>query len=265
VVIVWVWSLHEPRENGLRVFARRFGVTLDDVTRPFLAERIRRGRCWRAVGGTLGWIISTLPVTVSQFRPRLGSELNRPFLSLAPYAGYLLGTVLVELVIAARANPRPTRALLRFRQVSDYVPTWPISTTRVAAIASVCLSPLSWRLAERADVDATYEAIATSVMVTIVGLAFMELALRFIAHRRQVAAAPETLILDEALRADSARRVAGASMVVVTTAATAQLNVVLYALAPWLTLFAAALYFLVLGAWWALVDSNWRLPSTAAT
>jgi hypothetical protein len=265
VVIVWAWSLHMPGDYGLRVFARRFGVTLDEATRPFLARRIRRSRCWRALGGALGWVIATLPLTVSQFRPGLGGQLNQPFLSVVPYAGYLLGNVIVELVLAARANDRPRRALLRFRRVTDYVPSWPITTTRAAAIVGVCLTPVAWRLTEPSGRAAwSGGRILTDLTVMIAGLAFMELALHFIAHRRQVATTPETLVADEALRADSARRVAGASMVVVTSSACSQLDVAAKALDPWLTLVALALYLLVLGAWPYLIDSNWRLPPTPA-
>lgn len=265
VMIVWAWALHTPRDYGLRVFARRFGVTLDEATRPFLARRIRRSRCWRALGGTLGWVIATLPLTISQFRPGLGGQLNRPFLGVAPYAGYLLGNVIVELVLASRANVRPGRALLRFRRVTDYVPTWPITITRAAAIVGVGLTPVAWRLTEPSDRAAwSGGRILTDLTVMIAGLAFMELALRLIAHRRQVATTPETLVADEALRADSARRVAGASMVVVASAACSQLDVVARALDPELWLVALALYLFVLGAWPSLIDSNWRLPSTPA-
>jgi hypothetical protein len=262
VVVMWAWSLRPPSEGAVLNLARRQGVTVDEDLRPWLAVRIRRGRAWRAAGGTIGWTLYTLPVTLSQFSPGLGSGLSRPFSGPVPHAGYLLGCVAADLAARRAADSGGRAALLRDRRVADYVPPWALRLMRFSAATGLLLAPVALVSTPVDGVPpVSREVVAANIGIVVVGLVATELFLRMAAHRPSQATSPATLAADEALRADSARRVLGAGMVVVVAAA---VSVAAAAIAPlaWLGFFGSVL---LLRLWWSVVDTSRAAPAPAVT
>lgn len=231
----------------------RFNVLVDDQpARQWLATRLRRARVIRRCAFAIGLNVGLLPMYMNVIDVERAGDFSNALTSQAPYAAPALGAVLAELSLA-RAPRGKRAARITTRRWSDYVEGFWLAfvggAALVATTAALVPAPdatydLGWRWAYPAA--SCVAAVATTLGVHIV------------VNRRANAFSDETLRLDDALRADGAHHVVGASVALAGIAACSSLNV---ALGPglWSGFLLLAIP-LLLGNWYGIAcTSRWNV------
>lgn len=183
-------------------FASSHQVTVTSENGPILVSYLSKVARWRAVGGATGWLA--------------GAAFDLPGVFYAwGIAGYLVGAVLVELVIATRspAGPvvpdGPRRAALVVRRSGNYV-TWGARWGPLLVLAVLVLQATSFFIWPGENLQPQQFILASAAMIGVV--AILWISRRAIAQRPQPLRAESLRAADDAIRSSSLQTISGASL-----------------------------------------------------
>lgn len=194
-------AARSPRPRDLSTFAAVHDVPLTDETRPVIAAYLRRGRLLRTLGGSAGYVLSSI-LTIEAI--------------LMILLGYLLGAG-VAAATARMPSPGPApRALLSPRALSRYVAVWKLTLLRGLPVASVLLAiGYAARVPSWPDgaqpARSPWIAVALALGVGVAALG-VEALLRVVVGRRQPLVSPDLLLADDALRSSTVHVLLGAGV-----------------------------------------------------
>ena len=218
-------AFHAPGDARVAAWAGGYGLELTEANRPMVVELVDRTRRFRAVGATMGWVSSGLPLLIGDHLP---FGLDNPMLAVH---GYLAGTLVA--VLSMGNEPWPTgrrRADLGTRGVEEYLAGWVREllwfTTGLAVVVAAVYVTLSSRPLPR---SAEGSAITPGSVVALVVAAVAVAVASEVAQRRMVAQArpltsPDVVAAHDARRAASVSAAAGAGAIVVLGALSGVLN-----------------------------------------
>lgn len=210
--LVGLWR--KAKGSSIDSWAHAHGITLTDETRAFVSTHLHRNLRWRTTGAVIGIVIP------------FGTNLP----GLEMLIGYLLGALLAEVT----ASPFPAtdghRALLSPRGIDDYVSSQAVmrfqflcvlATVTAAAFFIlplknnvVCTLCLGETESPTTKASAITEMSAIPFAITALGalvlLGVVQASLRYIANRKQPAAAPDVMAADDALRSAGMHTTLGA-------------------------------------------------------
>ena len=258
VLVLWR-GLRPVDERELRRWADRFGPTLDHQTRPHITRALRRGRRLRAAGAAAGIVVAAAPAYMNLVDPARSSDVAGPVTGLAWVFGAALGSTVAEVAFVQRPSGRRVATLER-RRWQHYVPVPSVAAVVVAAIVASLAAAVA--LARRTS--GSGEAVALAIAATIAVLCLVA-GLRQIVGRPRLSVDGRLRVVDEALRADGAHRLAGATFAMAGASALVGLSEATWDLVPLLGLAAGLLQHAAFGWWWVLSrDVVWRMDAAAA-
>lgn len=253
VLVLWR-GFRRVDERQLRRWSDRFGPVLDDETRPRIVRALRRGRRLRATGASLGILVASVPAYMNLIDPSRSSDFAGPVNGLAWVFGAALGATLAEIAFGQRPLG-PQAAALDRRRWQDYVATRPVSRVVVAVVAA-CAGAV---VAVARGTDNPGDAVAVACTAVLAGLC-LAVGLRQIVRRPRLSLEAPLRVVDEALRADGAHRLAGATVAMAASSAAVALTEAVWDLVPLLGLAAPLLQWVAFGWWWFLShDAVWRV------
>lgn len=210
--------------HGLRVderyvarWASSAGLELTDGTRPVVRRYITGSRRARSVGGVVGFLAPMIYARVAE--AALGREVITEsdaggWSLLLMFAGYLLGSVVAELVIN-RPGERQGPLMPGSRRVGEYLSHYLLVIQRSLGIACAALvgayallSPFVRTPEPSVGFVAVYGSVGVGVAVVIEALQ------RVIIGRPRVAEDPDALAVDDAMRSSSVHLVSGAGIAI---------------------------------------------------
>ena len=258
VLVLWR-GLRPLDEQQLRRWADRFGPTLDDETRPLIAGALRRGRRLRAVGAAVGLVVTAIPAYMNLIDPTRSSDFAGPVNGLAWVFGAALGATVAEVAFVQRPTGRRVATLDR-RRWADYVAVPVVAAVVVAAVVASAAAVIAG--VRRADGSGEAVALALAAAAAV---ACLLAGLRQIVARPRLSVDGRLRVVDEALRADGAHRLAGATFAMAGASALVSLTEATWDLVPLLGLATGLLQHAVFGWWWSLSrDVVWRMDGAAA-
>lgn len=178
-------------------WASRHGVTLNEKTRPMVADYLVRSRKYRLKGALVGLVVP------------FGIEV--PGVEMA--AGYLVGTLLAEFSHQRLVTGETRAASLTPRTMDDYVPSYvPQLLDGIAVAAGAFLLPL-YLWGPKVQGLTTNEAgvVLGGIAAALLPLIIKKFLERMV-ERPQPAVSEELVAADDAMRASSMHAVSGAGL-----------------------------------------------------
>ncbi len=259
LLVLWR-GLRPVGEREVRRWADRFGPTLDDEARPLVVRALQRGRRLRAGGAAAGIVVAATPAYVNLIDPTRSSDFAGPVNGLAWVFGAALGVTFAEIAFVQRPTGRRVATLDRRRWQDDVAV--PIVAPVVVA-AGVASAAAAVALVRATSGSGEALALASAAAVAVVCLTA---GLRQIVARPRLSVDGRLRVVDEALRADGAHRLAGATFAMAGSSALGSLTEATWDLVPLLGLVAGLLQCAVYGWWWSLSrDVVWRMDGASAS
>lgn len=204
----------------LEQFARQLQVPLDTASADVLVPYLSRTRCYRSVGGALGWLLAALFPGVTY---GVGTYVGG-------IVGYLVGALLAEMGSSRNTVAGPRRAVLTTRRPADYV-------SRLARLLPPALAVLAGAVLLAGLVYPPRPPARSSDLLVLLAVALGLAALiaavqQVLITRAQRIADPVLLRIDDALRASSSQTITGAGGALALTALFAALQMVDRNVAP---------------------------------
>ncbi len=269
------WALlraHRSDDGFVDRWGRDHGVELTGESRPMVRRYLRRARLLRTWGAVAGAIVPSLADFLLNGRVQVlgfGTDGEGAPLGFGTiFVGYLIGALCAELThVRPDAKGRRTASLIP-RELSSYLPHGVLmaqrSVTAFAALATAALAVVPYSQSVSNPGPAALIAIALALL----GLgACLEAVERWVVRRPQPFISPPLVAVDDAIRAQSIRSVAGAGLALlllygcgVSLALQASENTLLHAT----MLIPAALFFVgSLVACQDVAESRWRVRRPA--
>jgi hypothetical protein len=255
LVVLWVASafgvglaVRPTSDHRLIAWSIRFNVLLQDDTRPLVATRLRRARAIRWTSFIIGVNVGMLPMYMNVIDVERAGSFNNPVTAQAPFIAAALGCVLAEVTIVHRRSG-PRSAVLVRRRWSDYVlRLWIGCIVACLPISLVAVAIGPWNDRSRwLWVGPAASAIA--IAATTAGVTL-------IVNRPPIEHDDAFRRIDDALRADGAQHVVGASLAL---AGIATLNTVALVVPPIVGLLLALSQYLVIGCWYGIIRDRWNV------
>lgn len=199
------------------------GLPTSDGAIAYAANWLRRTRSLRGLGFTVPFIsgvgapwlvnVSDLPVD-SALRDRLLDLVSTWPLStwVAPIVGYALGAMLAEALRPPLDETGPRAADLRPRLLSGYLQSFSRQGPRVLAAVALLVTAGGAIAGIATPISLEPAGVA---LVTVLALAANELVGRGVVRRRQPAASPTAIEIDDAARSTTVHAVAGSAIGVI--------------------------------------------------
>lgn len=177
-------------------WASRYGVTLDEKTRPMVADYLVRSRRYRLKGALIGLVVP------------FGIEV--PGVEMA--AGYLVGTLLAEFSHQRLVTEETRAASLTPRTLDDYVPSYvPRLLHGISAAAGALLLLYLWGPKVQGLTTNEAGVVLGGIAAAVLPLIIKNLLERMV-ERPQPAVSEELVAADDAMRASSMHAVSGAGL-----------------------------------------------------
>lgn len=241
-------------DGFLSKWQERFGVEVPVEEKPFLLDRLMRGRRLRSACVAVGVVVAGLPAYMNLIDPMRSATFANPLVGNAWLFGATLGALGAEVFVIQR--PRVRRASLVVRRSRDYVDYRYVIAVYVIGASNLMLAVLAtvldwWR----------WQDAWIGVAAAIIAVAGVHLGIRAIIARPALAADGAMRDVDDALRSDGSFRVVGAALALATAGlTTVSIGDARGFLGAVSVLFGFVLYF-CLGIWWTLArDVKWSVP-----
>ena len=193
-------------EARLVRWSLRFDVVVDSHSRGWVSRRLRRARMIRWTSFVAGLNISLLPMYMNVIDVDRAASFSNPAGSSAPWAAAALGAVLAEVLVVQRpAGPRVADiARRRWRDYADQRWVLAIVGCLPVAIAAATLATAGNDFRWRWSWVGPASVICAIVAVTV--------GVHHIVDRPAISATGPERLIDDALRADGAHHILGASV-----------------------------------------------------
>jgi hypothetical protein len=227
---------------------------LDADTRPLITWFLHRGRRLRAAGVAAGLVVTGAPLYVDLIDPARSPDFAGPLSGMAWIIEAALGAAVAEISFVQRSL-RAGAAVLQRRRWDHYV-----SRRLVLYVGGVITLALAGAmLGLLAEVGQRTEVLAAAGAALAAG-ALLVIGLWHIVRRPRLALEERWRVVDDALRADGANRLVGASAAMASAAASVAVWQSLREVAPAAGFLVSFVLCTVgLGLWWALSrDVVWR-------
>ena len=191
----------------------RFDVEVPFEEKPFVVERLVRGRRVRAACVAVGVIVAGLPAYMNLIDPSRSASFANPLVGYAWLFGATLGALVAEVFVVQ--HPRVRRASLVLRRSRDFVDqrfvTGVYATGASPVILAVLATALDWWRWREAWIGVGASAVAA---------ASVHFGVRAIVERPAIATDGAMRDVDDALRSDGSFRVVGAAVALATAGLT---------------------------------------------
>ncbi|MCB1001882.1 MAG: hypothetical protein KDB40_21500 [Acidimicrobiales bacterium] len=248
--LIFVSGLGPFTDRMLDRWCLRYDVAVDQHGREWLRTQLRRARAWRWCGFAVGTVVSALPMYANVIDRNRAADFATPANRFAPWLLAAAGSVVGELL--SRRPPGGRRAAhLATRHWRDYcssrwvaVVGWSVPVSVAFAVQATQSRDLGWRWSWLGPA------------VALCGSAAVTVGLRHLVNRP---GAPDGLdrLVDDALRADSAHHLVGASVALAglgTSHAALALDL------GWLGLLVGMGQWLAIAAWWYVArQETWNV------
>lgn len=252
LVVVWLGSIIVVARGAAPItdqqvvkWSVRYNVLVaDDSSRRWLSSRLRRARGVRWTAFAVGLNFGFLPMYMNVIDVERAGEFSNTLTAQAPFAAAALGAVLAELSLFRRPRGMRSAAIVT-RRWSDYI-------ERFWLVVCVCTVPISaaagWYSLSRADSDPNWVWVgpATSAFALVAAT----VGIHVVVNRPASAFSERDRRIDDALRADGAHHVVGASVALGGIAACSSLSVALGS-SPW-NVIPGLLTWVLLGNWYGI-------------
>jgi hypothetical protein len=208
---------YRPDRKLVERWAREHGLELTPENRGMVVHYLRRARVLRTWGGVAGAILPSLIEFAWNGRVQVlgfGTDHNSAPLAFGTiFVGYLVGALAAEISLVRPVSRTRRTASLARRELTDYLPQRVILAQRALAVTGA-LGTLAIGLVPYAD-SVSNPRLPSLALVAAAVLAFgagLELVERWLVRRPQPFTSPPVVAADDAIRAQSIRAVAGASL-----------------------------------------------------
>lgn len=250
VVIVAI-GFAPVRDRSMVKWSLRFNVLIADAaSERWLVSRLRRAKVIRWTTFALGINIGMLPMYMNVIDVERAAEFSNDLTAYAPYAAAALGAVLAEVSLVR--PPKGTRyASMVTRRWTDYIERfWLVVIASTLPLTVVA----SWLALRRFDPDWWWVAPLGSALA----ITAATIGVHVVVNRPTNAFSETTRRLDDALRADGAHHVVGASVAMAGLAALHSINDAL-GTSAW-NLLPVLLMYAVLGSWYGIAcTTRWNV------
>lgn len=251
VMVVGAWPVPEHRAAR---WLTRFHVVLSKEASTWVCSRLRRARSIRWASLVVGMNLSVLPMYINVIDPSRAGKFSNPLTQSSIFLAPTFGALIAELLVVQRPIGSRSAQLIR-RRSRDYVNRlWTGVVIACGVVSLIAASAATHRRVWR------WGFVWVGPAVALIALASITLGVRRIVNRPVMSPDGPMRAADEALRADGAHHIAGASIALAGTGAAGAL-----ALATplgWWQLPIGMLYFLSVGCWRGLaVGERWSVAT----
>ncbi len=244
-IVVIVFGAAPIRDRQLSKWSIRFNVLIADAsTASWLSSRLRRARAVRWTAFALALNIGSLPMYLNVIDVERASDYSNALTAQVPFVAAALGAVLAEVSLVGRPNGKRSAAIVT-RRWSDYIERFWLMVIVVCAPISVVASWATWT-----GLNSSLGWLWVAPAAAVVAIVAATVGLQVVVNRPPDTFSEATLRLDDALRADGAHHVVGASVALGGMAACLSVSNAL-ASSAWSLLPALATY-VFLGNWYGI-------------
>lgn len=252
LVVLWLGTVILVARGAVPVTDRqivkwsvRYNVlAANDSSRRWLSSRLRRARVARWTAFAVGLNVGFLPMYMNVIDVERAGDFSNPLTAQAPFAAAALGAVVAELSLVRRPRGMRSAAIVA-RRWSDYI-------ERFWLMVCVCAVPISaaagWYSLSRAESDPNWVWVGPAA--SAVALVAATVGVHVVVNRPASAFSEQDRRIDDALRADGAHHVVGASVALGGIGACSSLSVALGS-SPW-SLIPGLLSYALLGNWYGI-------------
>lgn len=249
-VAIVVIGVRPITQRQLVRWSVRYNVLVDQTNDRWVSAQLRRARALRWTAFAVGLNVGMLPMYMNVIDAERAASFSNEFTGQAPFLAAAVGAVIAEVSLVRRPTGQRS-ALIVTRRWFDYI-------QRFWILAVVGALPVSLLAALYATTRAvSYSPWVWVAPVTVVfALVTITAGVHVVVNRPSVATDESERRLDDALRADGAHHVVGASVAVAGMATCSALTV---ALGRW-GIIPALFTYVVLGQWYAIaLTTRWNV------
>ena len=228
----------------------RFNVLVDQTNDQWVSVQLRRARALRWSAFAVGLNVGMLPMYMNVIDVERAASFSNEFTGQAPFLAAAVGAVIAEVSLVQRPTGQRS-ALIVTRRWFDYIEQFWV-------FAVVAALPVSLLAALYATTQAaSYSSWVWVAPVAVVfALVTITAGVHVVVNRPSVATDESERRLDDALRADGAHHVVGASVAVAGIATCSALTA---ALGSW-GIIPALFTYVVLGNWYSIaLTTRWNV------
>lgn len=214
LILAGFWPVSEER---LARWSVRFDVRLSGETSSWVRSRLRWARSVRWASFAVGMNLSALPMYMNVLDASRAGNFSNQLTSSSVFLAPTIGALVAELVVVQRPTGEHSAVLIR-RRSQDYIDRFWIG----AIVACGALSAAAALAATSRQVP-KWGFAWVGPAAALTALASTTFGVRRIVNRPVVAPDGPLRAADEALRADGAHHIAGASVALAVTATVAAL------------------------------------------
>ena len=248
IIAVVALGFRRLANSDLDLWAGRFGIELSRGERTSVRDHLRRGRKIRFSAAAFGLFVGSLPAYMNVFSRDSAARFAQPLLGNAWITLAAVGAAISELFIVQRPNRHVAR--LNARRWSDYAPRGPITVLVLFSASAVAVSIFA---AFAAADDLWWTLFPT--LICLCAVVLTGVGLRSLVNRPRESNSAEQWDLDDAMRADGAHRLIGATMAMSVFNGSLAISEATLQSAPAMGLILVIPQYLALG-WWLSLASN---------
>jgi len=257
LVVLWVasaavvvYSTRPVSDQQLSTWSIRFNVLIDDDAATPIRCRLRRARIIRWTAFVVGINVGNLPMYMNVIDVERAGDFATTLTAQAPFIAAALGAVIAEVAFVGPASQRRRTAALVVRRWHDYVPSlWARCVIGFLPIAAISAFAVTVRGVEPWRSSAAWVGPAVSALAIVA----MIVGVHVVVNRPTLAADEHDLRLDDALRADGAHHIVGASFAMGGIATAYAVGA---ATGGVVSLIALVLSYAVIGVWYSLATTD---------
>ena len=249
LILAGFWPVSEER---LARWSVRFDVRLSGETSSWVRSRLRWARSVRWASFAVGMNLSALPMYMNVIDASRAGNFSNQLTSSSVFLAPTIGALVAELVVVQRPTGEHSAVLIR-RRSQDYIDRFWTGAIVVCAVLSVAAA-----FAATSRQVPRWGFAWVGPAAALAALASITFGVRRIVNRPVVAPDGPLRAADEALRADGAHHIAGASIALAMTATAAAL--LLATPDGWWQLPIVLLNYLAI-AWWSrlAIGERWSV------